>query len=120
MLTRLEEQGLKLGLITNGLGEFQTRSIEALAISEYFDVILISEIEGIKKPQSEIFLKALKQLQVKPQEAVFIGDHPIHDIQGSRKVGMKGIWKNNFSGEKNVESDGIIRDLNEIEEIIKE
>jgi putative hydrolase of the HAD superfamily len=44
MLDRLKQQGQLLGIITNGLGQFQTRSIEALEIRDYFDVILISEI----------------------------------------------------------------------------
>lgn len=97
MLEELQDMPLTLGIITNGPGQFQMSSIQALGIAHYFDVILISEWEGVKKPEPEIFKRALKKLQCLPHECVFIGDHPENDVQGARNVGMKGIWKKDAS-----------------------
>lgn len=59
MLEDLKSKNMLLGMITNGYGQFQMDNIKALGIENYFDVILVSEWEGIKKPDPEIFKRAL-------------------------------------------------------------
>lgn len=54
---------------------------------------LISESEGLRKPDPKIFERALKKLNVMAEETIFVGDHPIHDVAASRAVGMQGWWK---------------------------
>lgn len=56
LLESLINKGYKLGMITNGFGDFQTSNIQALEIEKYFDVILISEVEGLRKPDPAIFI----------------------------------------------------------------
>lgn len=56
-LENLKNNNINLGMITNGKGQFQMNNIKALGIDQYFKTILISEWEGIKKPQPEIFQK---------------------------------------------------------------
>lgn len=98
MLEELKNNKIALGMITNGYGQFQMDNIKALDIEKYFDVILVSEWEGIKKPNPKIFMNALEQLNVEPSESVFIGDHPENDVKAAQNVGMKGIWKKIISG----------------------
>jgi putative hydrolase of the HAD superfamily len=117
MLEKLKKNNLILGMITNGIGQFQMDNIEALGIEKYFEVILISEWEGIKKPEPQIFNRALEQLRMLPSECIFVGDHPVNDVKGAQNVGMKGIWKQDFQW-VHVESDFIIKDLDELPSII--
>ncbi|WP_309733169.1 HAD-IA family hydrolase, partial [Chamaesiphon sp. OTE_75_metabat_556] len=91
MLDALKQQGYLLGIITNGRGEFQKKAISGLGIQEYFDVILISEIEGMRKPQPEIFQKAMIQLGIKPENSFFVGDNPEADIEGAKNAKMHTI-----------------------------
>lgn len=93
MLDDLKQRNLRLAIITNGFGQFQMDNIDALGIAHYFDGIFVSEWEQMKKPQPEIFYKALKQLSVLPEESIYVGDHPVNDIEGAQRVGMKTIWK---------------------------
>lgn len=118
MLKQLRESHIKLGIITNGKGQFQFDNIKALGIDSYFDTILVSEWEGIKKPNPQIFEKALKQLSIDPNESVFVGDHPDNDVKAAQQIGMKGIWKKDRHG-TNVGADFIITDLMELPVIIK-
>lgn len=120
MLGVLKEQGYLLGIVSNGLGEFQTRSIEGLGIRDYFDAILVSEIEQVRKPQPEIFHKALCRLGVSAKESVFVGDHPEADIIGAKGAGLKAIWKRSSYWSEAKEADGIINELNEILPIIQQ
>ena len=93
MLEKLKQQDFQLGMITNGFGKFQMDNIEALKIKHYFDAVLVSEWEGLKKPDSAIFNRALNKLKVKPTESVYIGDHPENDINAAHNIGMETIWK---------------------------
>ncbi|GIO29841.1 MULTISPECIES: HAD family hydrolase [Paenibacillus] len=62
------------GIISNGFGRFQMNNVHGLGIGHYFDGILISETEGIRKSDTEIFQKALQRLGGRPHEAIFVGD----------------------------------------------
>ena len=53
-----------LGMITNGLGRFQTRTIEGLGIEKYFEVILISDVEGGRLANPKGFIN--DKLRVSP------------------------------------------------------
>lgn len=118
MLVTLKNNHLLLGLITNGFGKFQMCNIKALGIEQYFDVILVSEWEGIKKPDPEIFHRALNKLDVTPGQSVFVGDHPVNDVLAAQYIGMKGIWKRNSDWEE-VEADFTVKKLIEIPAIIR-
>lgn len=82
----------RTGLITNGRNVIQYGKIDQLEIRSYFDVILVSEEAGCKKPDPRIFEMTLNQLQLPPDQCLYIGDHPANDIEGASKVGMKTIW----------------------------
>ena len=117
-LEELRRNNLLLGMITNGRGQFQMDNIEALGIKKYFDAILVSEWEGVKKPDPQIFKRALEQMNVLPHECVFVGDHPDNDVKAAQNVGMKGIWKKDWQW-KNVDADFIVDDLGELPKIIE-
>lgn len=85
---------------------------------EYFNTILVSEWEGIKKPDPQIFIRALEKLKVLPSESIFMGDYPVNDVKASQNVGMKGIWKRDFQWD-HVEADSIVNDLSELPLIIE-
>ena len=119
MLDELKQKGYLLGIITNGRGRFQARAIDGLGIRDYFDVILISEVEQIRKPQTEIFHRAMDRLGVSASGSVFVGDHPESDIAGAKGAMMKTIWKRNSSWAETKEADAIIDELDEIPSILE-
>lgn len=120
MLDELKQRGYLLGIITNGRGQFQARVIDGLGIRDYFDIILISEVEQVRKPQVEIFQRALERLAVSASDSVFIGDHPEADIAGAKSARMKTIWKHNSSWAEVKEADAIIDELNQIPAILEQ
>ena len=94
MLRKLREQGIKVGLISNCFSE------EAVVIREstlfpYFDAVYLSYEQGVKKPDPEIFIRCMKELQVKAEECIFVGDGGSHELEASDILGMKplqAIW----------------------------
>lgn len=120
MLSVLKQQDYSLGIVTNGLGQFQTRSIAGLGIRDYFDAILISEIEQVRKPQLEIFQRAMARLHVSATNSIFVGDHPEADILGAKKAGMQAIWKRSSHWTEVKEADAIVSELCEIPLILEQ
>jgi putative hydrolase of the HAD superfamily len=88
----LRLQGLKLGIVTNGETEFQTRHIDALGLDLLVDIVLISETEGLRKPDLALFHRAAERLGVEPSCCLFVGDNPTIDILGAHAAGMKTAW----------------------------
>jgi putative hydrolase of the HAD superfamily len=119
LLQVLSSSDMKKGLITNGETLFQSQTIDALQIKEYFDSILISEREGIRKPEAEIFSRCLEQLKVKPEDAVYIGDHPENDIEAASKFGLKTIWIENDVYEEPDMADFTVGTLAQISNVIE-
>ena len=118
MLASLKKQGIKLGIISNGKGRFQMDNIEALGIKDHFDIILISESEGLRKPDPRIFERAMERLAVQPSLSLFVGDHPTTDVEGAKNTGMIAVWKKD-AGWDQAEADDCIADLEEVEWVIE-
>lgn len=79
----------KTGLISNAWDDLREWLLRE-KIAEAFDHIVISAEVGMVKPKAEIYLLALKQLDVSPSEAVFVDDF-LENVEGARAVGMSAI-----------------------------
>lgn len=117
-LDRLKQRGVALGLISNGYGQFQSDNLRALGIEPFFDEILISEWEELRKPDPAIFHRALSRLGISAENALFVGDHPDNDIRASQAAGMKAVWKRNESFDAVPEAAAVIDDLAELLPIV--
>ena len=97
VLRELAGRGLKIGLISNS-----HRCL--LSFQEHFDLnglitAAVSSAEhGYMKPHRSIFDTALKRLGVRADESVMVGDSMAHDIEGARRVGMRGILVHRSGG----------------------
>jgi len=79
----------KTGLISNafsGLRDYIMRE----KFDDAFHHMVISAEVGVAKPDAKIYHIALEQLQVQPDEAIFIDDF-YENIEACEKLGMKGI-----------------------------
>lgn len=82
-----------IGLITNGPSNAQWEKIHKLSLEQYFDIILVSGDLPWEKPEREIFRKACRFLNVKPDSCIMVGDKLETDILGGIEAGLKGtIW----------------------------
>lgn len=114
MLDELRRAGLRLGMITNGRTAHQLATIAALDLEARFDAILISEREGIRKPAAEIFHRACGVLGAGPDQSVYIGDHPLVDIDGARSAGLGTVWKSDAFWRECRKSDAVVEALGEL------
>lgn len=91
-LRRLREEGVRLGLLSNGDGPTQRGKIERFALEGYFDHIQIEGEFGAGKPDERAFWNALAALGVEPADAWMVGDNLGADILGAKQVGVHAIW----------------------------
>jgi putative hydrolase of the HAD superfamily len=94
-LDELHRRGKRVGVITNGTTVIQEATIDALGVRKMVDAILISETEGVRKPERAMFMRAAAKLGVPMQSCCFIGDNPELDIMGAQAAGLHVIWKRN-------------------------
>lgn len=92
LLATLRQASCRLGLISNGNGRTQRRKLQAIGAINAFDSLLISEEAGLQKPDREVFELSLRQLGVAADNAWYVGDHPLYDVNGARAAGMRAVW----------------------------
>ena len=80
----------KIALLSNFSSGLEKFLQDIFKIYHLFDVVVSSYNVKMKKPDSRIYEYTLKELGIKPQEAVFIDDLE-ENVKGAEAVGIKGI-----------------------------
>jgi len=100
LLDSLRGKGVKTGLVANSWPDparLLRADAAAFGLADLLDVMVFSEDVGVAKPRPEIFLHALEKLGVEPEDALFVGDRLVNDVQGAAQAGMttvQALWFN--------------------------
>ncbi|ASJ06654.1 HAD family hydrolase [Thermococcus pacificus] len=113
----LKGEGYKLGVITSGPA-YQRLKLELTGLSGYFDVIVTRDDVKAIKPEPKIFLHALENAGVEPEEALMVGDSLSQDVYGAKNVGMTAVWINRDGEPGYHMADYEIRTLHELRKIL--
>jgi putative hydrolase of the HAD superfamily len=110
LLEALRSRGLKLAVVSNTANpEWLLRPVlERQGILERVDAIVLSSEVGKRKPHPAIFQRALSELGIAPDQALFVGDRLREDVFGASRVGMKtvqALWFRADEGAAPVEPD---------------
>jgi putative hydrolase of the HAD superfamily len=103
VLAELKRKGYKLGIITNTITSREEHvriALRKIGVEKYFDVILTSVDVGHEKPDERIFMTALRELKVKPHEAIMVGNRISTDIVGGNRMDMKTVlmkWNKRYN-----------------------
>lgn len=93
VLTQARAEGWRLGILTNGLPEVQTRKVAALGLDPLVDAVVYAQEwgSGRGKPDPEPFEAIRGRLDTSSSATVFVGDDPWCDMYGARAAGMRTI-----------------------------
>ena len=94
MLTKLKEEGISIGLISNCFSE-EAEVIRKSMLFPYFDKVCLSYEEGVQKPDEEIYRRCMAGLGVAPEECIYIGDGGSQELETARNIGMnamQAVW----------------------------
>lgn len=93
LMRRLAKTPLIRGVITSGLEIKQAEKLVRLGVLSYLSpgAIFISDQIGISKPNRKLYARACDSLGVSPKQAMYVGDHPVHDIDPCNALGMMTV-----------------------------
>ena len=80
----------KLAVISNAMPSMDW-IFDRLGIRKYFDSIILSAFVNEEKPGESIYNIALKQVNSKSEDSVFIDDK-LENIEGAERVGIRGLY----------------------------
>ena len=89
LVRRLKKNGYKVAILSNTIKSHADVNIKKGAYDE-FEIKILSYEVGFRKPDEQIYMLALRRLNVKSEEAVFIDDNP-KMVKGANAVGIFGI-----------------------------
>ena len=88
-IRELYENGYKLGIISNLVTSREIPDwLEHDDLAQYFGAVLLSCVEGIRKPDPRLSLMACQKLGVEPARCAYIGDNLKRDVEGTRLAGF--------------------------------
>ena len=87
-LCALKRMRLRLGVVTGGYEGDIEKILPKVGLKKFFDVCVGVDTVGKRKPHPAAFQYALEKLNVKAEEAIFVGDDYRSDYLGAREVGM--------------------------------
>jgi len=83
----IRQAGFAVAVVSNADGHVE-RDLAAAGFGDLFDVVIDSTAVGVSKPDPRIFDFALEALDVAAEEAWYVGDSAIFDLQGSQNAGL--------------------------------
>jgi putative hydrolase of the HAD superfamily len=89
-LLGLRSRGLRVAAVSNADGRV-AELLRVAGLAEHLDLVVDSHLEGVEKPDPEIFRRALGRLEVPAQQAVYIGDIYSIDAVGARAAGLRPV-----------------------------
>jgi HAD superfamily hydrolase (TIGR01662 family) len=89
-LESLHRHGMKIAVCSNKLSTFTRQLIAALGLAPFVCGVLGPDHVPQPKPAPDMLLAALERLQVRPAEALYVGDMSV-DVQTARAAGVQ-VW----------------------------
>lgn len=90
LLRKLKKDGFNIYLLSNAQESFTVPELKKLGILKYFNGIAISSTYGVKKPNKDFYLRAMKDFKI--DKALMIGNDYECDIAPAKKLGLKTIF----------------------------
>ncbi|MDE7102201.1 MAG: HAD family hydrolase [Bacteroidales bacterium] len=118
VLDHLAEKGVRMGVLTNKPHAIACRIVEGLLGAWHFDFVQGGQ-EGLPlKPEPDGVHRFCRQVQVEPEETLFVGDSDV-DVMTASNAGLccLGVsW--GFRGRRELEEAGAWRVIDKAEEMI--
>jgi len=96
VLPALEALSRKFRLIALSNGN---ADVVRLGIGRYFSGQVSARSAGVKKPDQRIFDQACALVELRPDEILHVGDHPLEDVMGAQQAGLQAVWVNRNGNE---------------------
>ncbi|ABS55693.1 HAD-superfamily hydrolase, subfamily IA, variant 3 [Methanoregula boonei 6A8] len=121
-LAAVRERGYTMALVTDAEHPDARLRLDKCGLTRFFDCMVTYDKVGVKKPAPDPFLAALRAVDARPHEALFIGDSPRRDIEPCNKLGIRTVYArygDRFSKTRdNIAADFVIDRMDELLRIL--
>ncbi len=91
-LESFRQQGIRLGLVTNGNSSEQRPKIERFRLAPFFEHIFIEGEMGMGKPDVRVFRHVLNTFEIEAKDTWMVGDNLIWDVEAPQRLGIFSVW----------------------------
>lgn len=105
-------QSYPLLSISNGNAD-----MHRIGLADLFVTHVSARDVGAAKPDEKVFRAACEHLALEPEQVLHIGDHPVQDILGAARIGMKTVWINR-NGARWEEEAGADYEVTSLEQVL--
>ncbi|MEK7415800.1 MAG: HAD family hydrolase [Planctomycetota bacterium] len=91
VLAQLKQRGYRIGILSHvpWPGSACRRWYARHGLGDFVDFYSLSCDIGRIKPHPDHYLDAIRQAGVPPHEILHVGDHPVRDVDGGRRHGLR-------------------------------
>lgn len=118
----LQSQGMRVGCVTNKAAAFTEPLLQDLGLYSKFEIVVSGDTLAKKKPDPLPLLHAAEVLQVKPTEAIMVGDS-VNDVKAARAAQFGVVCVtygyNHGLDIRLAEPDGVMDSLQELEHLVE-
>jgi HAD superfamily hydrolase (TIGR01549 family) len=107
-----------LAVVANAITTVSRLALEKHDLAKYFKYIVLSRDLGVRKPDQEIFIYALRSMWVKGNETLHVGDSLQEDVQGAKNAGIKTVWIKGNQEQTNTQPDYTITKITELPSLL--
>jgi len=86
----ISKKQYKIVALTNWSKETFPIALERFDFLHWFEGIVVSGVEGTRKPFKEIYETTLNRFEIKPENSIFIDDN-LRNIEAANNLGINGI-----------------------------
>jgi len=86
-IERIRERGLRVAALTNNWDNGEASDAQRQELDKHFHVVVESRLEGLRKPDPQIYRLACERLEVSAEETIFLDDIGAN-LKPARAMGM--------------------------------
>jgi N-acetyl-D-muramate 6-phosphate phosphatase len=90
LLSTLERQGLRWGIVTNKPRRFTRPLVESMGLDQRASAVISGDDAPQPKPSPATLLMACEVIGITPHECIYVGD-AVRDIEAGKAAGMKTV-----------------------------
>ncbi len=82
--------GIKVGILSNSVGLAPWDLYDGYDLERLYDVVVISELHMMRKPDPELFEVTLKAMELPAEQCIFVDDTEAY-VQAAEQLGIAGV-----------------------------
>jgi epoxide hydrolase-like predicted phosphatase len=90
LMRELKESGLRMGMLTNNVREWEPLWRSMLPVDEIFEFVVDSGFVGVRKPEGRIYEMVLERLSLPAEACLFVDDVEVN-CSGAERAGMNAV-----------------------------